>query len=219
MKKYKTFVILFFVFLFLAVGFDLFLSLIIQKDNNLTTKVILESDYLNLKREYESLLEKINLENVLDEEYVVSKVILHDPYVFFDTVTVLKGKEENIEVGDIVYDENGFIGTISTVDDHHSTVKLVTNKDIQLSVRINNSYGILQRENEDMVVTSITSKEEIQQGDIVYTSSFSVVGLELPVGSVIEVESNGIEQKVKIQTTLDISNLNYVLIRKKNSHV
>ena len=124
-----------------------------------------------------------------------------------------------IEVGDIVYDEKGFIGTVSLVDEHHSTVKLVTNKDTQLSVRINNSYGILQREHEDLVVTSITSKEQIQEGDIVYTSSFSVVGLEIPVGTVTEVESNGIEQKVKVKPTTDISNLNYVLIRKKNTHV
>ena len=54
---------------------------------------------------------------------------------------------------------------------------------------------------------------------MVYTSSFSVIGLELPVGTVTEVESNGIEQKVKVQTAVDIPNLNYVLIRKKNSHV
>ena len=219
MKKHKSFIILFFVFLFSSFGFDLFLSFVIKKDNNLTTKVILESDYLNLKREYESLLEKVNIENILEGEYVVSKVIFHDPYVFFDTITVLKGKKDNIEVGDIVYDEKGFIGTVSLVDEHHSTVKLVTNKDTQLSVRINNSYGILQREHEDLVVTSITSKEQIQEGDIVYTSSFSVVGLEIPVGTVTEVESNGIEQKVKVKPTTDIFNLNYVLIRKKNTHV
>ena len=89
MKKHKSFIILFFVFLFSSFGFDLFLSFIIKKDNNLTTKVILESDYLNLKREYESLLEKVNIENTLEGEYVVSKVILHDPYVFFDTITIL----------------------------------------------------------------------------------------------------------------------------------
>lgn len=219
MKKHQSFIILFFVFLFLAVGFDLFLSFAIKKDNNLTTKIILESDYENLKREYEGLLEKVNMENTVEEEYVVSKVILHDPYVFFDEITILKGKEENIEVGDIVYDEEGFIGTVSLVDKHHSTVKLVTNKDTQLSVRINNSYGILQRENDAVAVTSITSKEPIQKGDMVYTSSFSVIGLELPVGTVTEVESNGIEQKVKVQTAVDIPNLNYVLIRKKNSHV
>ncbi len=219
MKKHKSFIILFFVFLFSSFGFDLFLSFVIKKDNNLTAKVILESDYLNLKREYESLLEKVNIENILEGEYVVSKVILHDPYVFFDTITVLKGKKENIEVGDIVYDEKGFIGTVIAVDEHHSTVKLVTNKDTQLSVRINNSYGILQREHEGLVVTSITSKEQIQEGDIVYTSSFSVVGLEIPVGTVTEVESNGIEQKVKVKPASDISNLNYVLIRKKNTHV
>ena len=93
MKKNKSFIILFFVFLFSSFGFDLFLSFVIKKDNNLTTKVILESDYLNLKQEYESLLEKVNIENILEGEYVVSKVILHDPYVFFDTITVLKEKK------------------------------------------------------------------------------------------------------------------------------
>ena len=66
MKKHQSFIILFFAFLFLAVGFDLFLSFAIKKDNNLTTKIILESDYENLKREYEGLLAKVNMENTVE---------------------------------------------------------------------------------------------------------------------------------------------------------
>lgn len=218
MKKYGIYFLFLFLFLFCYIGFDLFISLVIKRDNHLETRIISEFDYDNLKREYDALLKKVSLDNVLEQDVIISKVILHDPYVFFDIVTIMKGQDENIEVGDIVYDEKGFIGEVTATNKHSSQVRLITNKNIQLSVRINDSYGILKRNGGYLIVENITSKEEIKKDDIVYTSIFSSIGLELPVAKVLEVFNNGIEQQLTIEALTDINQLNYVFVRKKNSY-
>jgi len=218
MKRKIIYLLCFFFLLFLPVGKDLLCSYFIQKDFNLENKIITETDYENLKNDYNELLEKMNLWTPLEENTITSKVILHDPYTFFDKITILKGKMDGIEVNDIVMDETSYIGKVKKVNEHSSEVELFTNSNIKLSVRILNSYGILEKEGLDLVVKNITSKEEIKEGEIVYTSKFSDIPLEIPLAKVKKINKTSIEQKLVIEPLIKIEKLNYVLIKKGNSY-
>ncbi len=187
------------------------------KDNNLEEKTVLELDYNNLKTEYENLLRQNELWKER-QDMVTSKVILRDVFYFFDEITILKGKNEGVNNGDIVYNESGFIGTIKNVKNHSSIVELLGNQNTKLSVKIQNSYGILQREGKKIIVKNITSKEEIKEGSLVVTSAFAGTIGDIPVATVQSIQNDGIEQILVVTPVVDFENLNYVMIGKKVSY-
>ena len=199
---------------FFFFGKDIVYSLWVKTDWNLEKNIVLDSEYERLKKEYTLLLEKTNLEVPFLEEGIVSKVVVHDPYIFFDKITILKGKNDGIEVGDAVLNEMGLIGKVSLVFDNYSEVELITSE-ITYSVRIQNSYGILKQKDGKLQVEDITSKEEIKKEEIVYTSSFTDIPGDIPIGKVVEVNSSSISQTIVIEPLVDFQNFNYVWIRKR----
>ena len=218
MKKNIGYGILFFVLLLGILFKDFFYSIWIQKDFNLEKKIVLESDYQNLKREYEELLQANNLNVSFLEEGITSKVILHDPCIFFEEITILKGSEEGIKEEDVVVNERGLIGIISKVASHSSQVILLTNAKTQISVKVQNSYGILQTKEGNLFITDITSKEEILKDAIVYTSSFTSIPGDIPIGKVSSVSTSSLNQEIIVEPFVDFGNLNYVVIKKGLSY-
>lgn len=210
--KYPIFVLF---LLFFFYGSDIFYSILILKDNNLNENTVTLNEYQALKKEYDTLLEQNDLFTTEEENKMISKVILRNPLEFFDTITILKGKEENVEVGDIVYNEIGYIGQVKKVFNHSSEVELIFHKNTTLSVKINNSYGILQRENEKLVVKNITSKEEFKEGDIVVTSDFSNIPGNIPVAKVVSVSKLSVEQVLEVTPLVSLKDINYVLLKRK----
>ncbi len=214
MKKGFWYIFFFFFLLFFFFGKDIVYSLWVKTDWNLEKNIVLDSEYERLKKEYTLLLEKTNLEVPFLEEGIVSKVVVHDPYIFFDKITILKGKNDGIELGDAVLNEMGLIGKVSLVFDNYSEVELITSG-ATYSVRIQNSYGILKQKDGKLQVEDITSKEEIKKEEIIYTSSFTDIPGDIPIGKVVEVNSSSISQTLVIEPLVDFQNLNYVWIRKR----
>ncbi len=214
MRSHIVFFGSFFLFFFLFFGLDFLCSLIIKTDQNLSFQNVSEIEYEALKKEYDALMTSENFALTLEEKPIITKVVSHDPYIFFEEVTILKGKYENIEVGDVVYNELGYIGKVVDVKDHHSIVRLFTNRDNTIQVKIQNSYGIFQKDINQFVVKNITSKEPITEGSIVYTSNYSEIPFEMPLAKVTKVETSSIEQTLIVTPLIKVEELNYCYIRK-----
>ena len=212
MKKSIGYIVLAGILLFVFVFKDVFCSYIIKKDFNLEKNIILDTDYQNLKQEYDELLKVNNLNLPFVVEGEISKVILHDPYIF------LKGSKQGIKKDDVIVNELGYVGKVTNVLENTSQIKLLTSTNTLLSVKVKNSYGILKKEGEKLVISDIISKETIEKDTVVYTSSFTNVPGEIPVGKVTEVLSNNLEQKIVVEPFVDFNNLNYVVIRKSVSY-
>ena len=148
MKKYTWYIVLFFVFLIFFYVKDYLYSFLLSRDDFLETTVVLESDYQNLKNDYDALVQTNELWDTTSDEFITTKVVLRDPYVFMDKITILKGSEQGITIGDVVINQDGYVGRIVSTWKNSSQVELLTNQNTELSVRIGNSYGILKRENE-----------------------------------------------------------------------
>ncbi len=215
MKKYTWYIVLFFVFLIFFYVKDYLYSFLLSRDDFLETTVVLESDYQNLKNDYDALVQTNELWDTTSDEFITTKVVLRDPYVFMDEITILKGSEQEIEIGDVVINQDGYVGKIVSTWKNSSQVELLTNQNTELSVRIGNSYGILKRENDEFLVSDITSKETIEKGMTVYTSSYTDIPGDIVVGVVSEVMAKGLEQILKVTPSVDFQNLNYVFVRHK----
>ena len=215
MKKYTWYIVLFFVFLVFFYVKDYLYSFLLSRDDFLETTVVLESDYQNLKNDYDALVQTNELWDTTSDEFITTKVVLRDSYVFMDKITILKGSEQGITIGDVVINQDGYVGKIVSTWKNSSQVELLTNQNTELSVRIGNSYGILKRENEELFVSDIISKETIEEGMTVYTSNYTDIPGDIVVGVVSEVKSNALEQVLKVTPSVDFQNLNYVFVRKK----
>lgn len=212
-KNTAILLIFFIVFLFKENIYGLFIRI-----NNLDKLDYRIAEIKNsyYEKEYKSLLKTISLSNTNNYEYTYSKVLYRNIYDYFNEMTILKGKNDSIKKNSAVLNEYGLIGTIKKVNKNSSVVSLITNKNSNISVKINNTFGILKYDNNNLVITSINNYQEINIGDIIYTSGIGSLPEGIKVGTVKEISINslGIEQKIIVNPAVDIDALNYVAILK-----
>lgn len=187
---------------------------LIDNQDNITRTVSTNLDN-TIKMEYEDLLKITKLENT-NYRIIYSKVLIRDIYDFYDKITISKGKKENIEKGNLVVSEKGVIGLINKSNINSSEVSLITNSNINLSVKINNAYGILTSANNEVIVKNIKLTEEIKIGDFVYTSGLTNIPENFLIGKVKEVskDSLNLEYILKIELASEINHIRYVGVVK-----
>lgn len=166
------------------------------KDNNIEINY-LNSEINRLKSEYNNLLDFKNNINI-NEDYYISNVYKNN--YSFDKL-IINGTNYNIN--DEVLNNEGLIGFISKINDKYSEIKYIYNS--RVPVKINNEYGKIIDSDKDnnLIVSEIVN---VNINDPVYSINNSYIG------KVIKVENNNLNKKITIKT-IDLSNINYVLVR------
>lgn len=166
------------------------------KDNNIEINY-LNSEINRLKNEYNNLLDFKNNINI-NEDYYISNVYKNN--YSFDKL-IINGTNYNIN--DEVLNNDGLIGFISKINDKYSEIKYIYNS--RVPVKINNEYGkIIDSDIENNLIVS--EVENVNINDKVYSVNNSYIG------KVIKIDNNNLNKKLTIKT-IDLSNINYVLIR------
>ncbi len=212
-RKYKDYIILLIVFLLIV--FTPYINKIIYSFNNdLNIENITNNYCISLENDYNELLE-INEFNIANNfNLIVSKVYLRDIYDFTNTLTIYKGTNSGLKEGLAVINNSGLIGTIKSVSDEASVVELITSKNSNISVRINDNYGILKMDNGVLVVKDLVANSDISIGDEIYTSGLGNLPSDIYVGKVINVSLNNteIEKIIEVEPAVDLNNINYILV-------
>lgn len=166
------------------------------KDNNIEINY-LNSEINRLKNEYNNLLDFKNNINI-NEDYYISNVYKNN--YSFDKL-IINGTNYNIN--DEVLNNDGLIGFISKINDKYSEIKYIYNS--RVPVKINNEYGkIIDSDIDNNLI--ISEVENVNINDKVYSINNSYIG------KVIKIDNNNLNKKLTIKT-IDLSNINYVLIR------
>ena len=165
------------------------------------------------RQEYEDMQRLLDI-NDLDYQAIYSKVILRDIYAFYNEITIGKGSSDGIKTQDLVVNELGVVGVIKEANNHSSTVMLLTNPDIELSVKINQSYGILTSIDNEIIVKNVKLDEEIKVGDFVYTSGLTSIPGNILVGKVSEIKTDdlGLEYIVDVEAVSHLQDISYVAV-------
>lgn len=211
MKKYLLYLILLFTFLFLYFGMDLVYCYLIKKDSLLSEEIILKSDYNALYEKYTTLLNSHDLWEG-KSDFITSKVVGRDPYNL-DEITILKGSEDGVKTGDIIINEYGLVGIVSSVKKHVSFVKTINHKDTNISVKVGEVYGMLKKDDGKLIIKDIKTKDSDLVGTFVKTSGFTSVPEDILVGEVSSVIDNGLTLSLVVIPSADLNNLNYCFIR------
>ncbi len=207
-KNNYLFLVLFLLLLFKEPIYELFT--IKEDEYNLTKCKITEDDY-------NKLLEFNEIDYIYDSKYLNSYVIYKDIYNYLEEITIRGGKDHGLKNEPVIYD-NTLVGVINKVYDNSSIVKLITNKDSKISVKINEEIGILEYEGNKLVVNNLSNYSNFSLGDAIYTSGLGNIKENIFIGYIKDIilDSKGIEKKVVVDYNLDIKNIDYVTIMKED---
>ena len=216
-KKYKDYIILLGVFLLFLFASQINRFLIAINPNLDTSKIVINYDK-HLKEELDNIKKINDIEFDDNLDIIVSRVKYRDVYEYSNTLTIFKGSKNNINIGDAVLTNNGLVGVISKTYDYYSVVSLITNKESNISVKINDAVGVLKLENGKLVVTSINNYKNIVVGDEIYTSGLGNLPDNIYVGKVKKVSLNDteIEKVIEVDIENRLDTLDYLFIWRLN---
>ena len=170
-----------------------------------------------LEDDYNKLLEFSEINVIYESDYLNTYIIYKDIYNYMNEITIRGGLDEELKNNPVIYD-NTLIGFISKVNKTSSIVKLITNKDSKVSVKINNEIGVLENKNNELIVSNISNDANINIGDNIYTSGLGNTKENIYIGTVKEIslDDKGIEKVIKVNYQLKIKDIDYVNVLKEN---
>lgn len=163
-----------------------------------------------ITEEYQALL---NLTNITSDSkrIIYSKVIRREIYEFYNSIIIDKGSNQTLKKGDIVLNENGLVGIISKTNLNTSEVSLITNKDTNISVKVNDSYGILYSKDHKLFIKNIKIAGLIKEGDEVVTSGLTSIPEGIKVGKVKNIKKDELELEYILDIDgISLQNLKFV---------
>ncbi len=171
-----------------------------------------------LKEELEGLKKINNISKNDDLNLIVSRVKYRDVYEYSNTITILKGFKDGVFTGDTVLNNDGLIGIITKTFEHYSIVTLITNKNSNISVKINDAVGILKVIDNKLVVVNLNNFSKITINDKIYTSGLGNLPSDIFIGTVKNINLNNteIEKVVDVDINSRLDKLDYVFIRSSH---
>lgn len=216
-KKYKDYILLLIVFLLFIFSGSINRFLIAINPNLDTKNIELNYDKY-LKDELDNIKKINNIEFNDDLDLQVSRVKYRNVYEYSDTLTIYKGFKNNVFVNDVVLNNDGLIGIVTKTYDYYSIVTLITNKNSNISVKINDAIGILKTINNTLVVTNINNYEKVNVDDEIYTSGLGNLPDNIYIGKVKSINLNNteIEKVVEVNINDRLEKLDYLFIRSNH---
>lgn len=186
----------------------------------------LEMEVVNLKEQLNSYRaaagkDTIPADSVLhDYDFVVARVVNNSVAQTNNYITIDKGRAEGIEPEMGVVDQNGVVGIINVVGEHHAVAISVLNPKLRLSCKVKGSdyFGSLVWDAVSpryAVLEEMPRHVEFAPGDTIVTSGYSSV---FPEGLMIGVISDYKKQRddnfyaLRVKLSTDFSCLGYVRI-------
>ena len=216
-KKYKDYILLLSILLLFIFSSNINNFLIAITPNLDDSNIILDYNKY-LKEELESLKKINNLSKNDDLNLIVSRVKYRDVYEYSNTITILKGFKDGVFTGDTVLNNDGLIGIITKTFEHYSIVTLITNKNSNISVKINDAVGILKVIDNKLVVVNLNNFSKITINDKIYTSGLGNLPSDIYIGTVKNINLNNteIEKVVDVDINSRLDKLDYVFIRSSH---
>jgi rod shape-determining protein MreC len=164
-----------------------------------------------------------------DNRPVRARVIAKDPNLWFDQVTIDKGSGSGIERNQAVANGQGLVGRVTEVTGSTAIVTLITNHTTQIGGKVSESgvqglVGVEAGHPTDLVLGSLSSKDEVSRGQIVVTAGTtskvdrfpSPYPRDIPIGRVTSVDDLGTDdEQAHVAPFADLRRLDLVEVLTK----
>ena len=164
-----------------------------------------------------------------DNGPVRARVIAKDPNLWFDQVTIDKGTGSAIQRNQAVVNGQGLVGRVTEVTGSTAIVTLITNHTTQIGGKVSISgvqglVGVEAGHPTDLVLGSLSSKDEVSRGQIVVTAGTtskvdrfpSPYPRDIPIGRVTRVDDLGTDdEQAHVAPFADLRRLDLVEVLTK----
>lgn len=199
-----------------------------------------DAEIATLKEENEQLKNELDVDSTLSEYSTqTANVISRNPDQWVDNLVIDVGSNSGVKVDMPVMSQNGLIGIISEVNHSSSKVTLLTNIDassnrVSAQIITENSenddendsgavYGIISEyrlESEELLMTQVTTDENISEGDIVSTSGLGGLfpsGLLIGTVKEIALDNQGLGHIIYIDPATDFNTIRVVTVVEREA--
>jgi rod shape-determining protein MreC len=177
-----------------------------------------------VRREIEQLTALLQLQNGFDFKTVAAQVIAHEPSEFRRVVTLSKGSNDGVVVGDVVVAQGGaLVGRVTEVGPTWSTIMLITDTSSTVIGQLpTGSTGVVIGQlSSPLTMEKIDSTVRVELGQEIVTAGIELNGAVrspfpkgLVIGQIIDVnrDANAVVQTAYLVPPVDLDSLEYVLI-------
>jgi rod shape-determining protein MreC len=152
------------------------------------------------------------------DQYIAAAVIGKDPSTFLHYVIIDHGSDDGVQHGMPVVTQQGLVGRIDAVTASASRIRLITDPESIVNVRLKNQNEDAQVEGSitgDITLGMVSQNITLNPGDILLTSGLGGnYPTDILVGQVVNVEKmeNELFQTASVQPVIDFSALRAVLV-------
>lgn len=191
--------------------------------NNNAEKINYSLEYNEILDENNKLKELLELNKTLtDYEFINASVININTDEWFKELTINKGSSDGVEENMAVINNKGLIGITMKVSKKYSVVKLITDFQDKISVKIESNndfvYGLINNYNDGyFYVDGISSNNIIEKNSKIYTSGLTQkFPSGILIGTVEEILKDNFEMSriLKVKPIIDINKLYFVSVLK-----
>ncbi|MBR3198932.1 MAG: rod shape-determining protein MreC [Bacilli bacterium] len=182
----------------------------------------------NLENEVKKLKDALKLNTVLSNKVACNATIVsRNVGYWYEEVTIDKGKKDGISKNMAVVNSNGLIGRIIKVSNHYSTVKLLSNDNmdnkISVKIAINEDfvYGLISNydsKTNTYTVEGISQNVDIPEGaDVVTTGMGTTFPSGLLIGKVKKITKDNFDlsKVVEVNSAVNFDDIDYVTVLKR----
>ena len=190
---------------------------------------LLEAKYKEVNKHLEELESTLEINNsLLKDSYLNATVVNRDVGHWYNTITIDKGSKNGVKKDMAVITSKGLIGKITSISNFSSTVKLLTNEDINnkisVKIEIDNKYiyGILtgfDSSTNCFQIEGISENTEIPTNSMVTTTGMGdIFPSGILIGTVKRVSTDNFDlaRTVEVEPYVDFDDINYVTILKRS---
>lgn len=184
----------------------------------------------NLESEVKKLQDVLDLNNLLSDKVECNAtVVSRNIGYWYDELTIDKGKKDGVLKDMAVITSKGLIGRIIKVSNHYSTVKLLSNDnmDNKISVKISVNdgyvYGLISKYDSKIntyTVEGISQNVDIPEGaDVVTTGMGTTFPSGLLIGKVKKITTDNFDlsKVVEVESAVNFNDIDYVTVLKREN--
>ena len=187
---------------------------------------MLESEVIALRNRNRQLRQSImqdslrQLDSIGGFEFIIASVINNSVIKPYNYITIDKGKADGLAPEMGVMDQNGVVGVVNVVSDHHARIISLLNPHFRLSCKLrgNDAFGSLVWDGKkptEALLEELPKQVKFRHGDTIITSGYSAMFPEgIPVG-IIDGSTRGEDDNfntLRIKLLTDFTTLSTVKV-------
>lgn len=179
--------------------------------------VELQTRLANLEKQNRVLKDLLKYKEASQKNAMAVPVIGRSGDYWLQQITLGRGTQDGLKVGDVVLGVGGLVGRITQTSGHTSRVLLISDPQSRIGAMVvrNRQAGVIQGNQSQQVTLKLFEKvTDLKPGDLVITSNDSLFfPPDLPIGKVMSVDlTNGPTPEAQVELNVPLNYLEWVLV-------